>query len=85
MRVIRTPAYQGHAVPKTAGHARGPFNPEILADPVIVVDEPEPEPYGATAQNDYRGLKLYRCTYCGDTVTEEEIDAHYCEAGDGEE
>lgn len=85
MRVIRTPAYQGHAVPKTAGRAKGPFNPEILADPVIVVDEPPVEPYNANAQNGYRGEKLFQCQYCGEVIPEPEIDAHYCEDDDGEE
>ena len=78
MRVVRRPAFQGHAVPATAGYARNPFDPQIMAQPQIIHEEPEPEPLSATAQNDYRGLKLYRCTYCGDTVTEEEVDAHFC-------
>jgi hypothetical protein len=79
MRVIRTPAYQGHAIPSKAGYAVGPFSPEVLAKNEIVFDEGEPQlPYGATAQNNYQGIKLYRCRYCGETVTEDEIDAHYC-------
>lgn len=79
MRIIRTPAYQGHAVPATAGYAKGPFNPEILADPVIVIDEPAPEPYNANAQNGMRGERLFRCQYCTEIIPESEIDAHYCE------
>jgi hypothetical protein len=81
MRIVRIPAFQGHAIPSKAGYPVGPFNPEVLAPSQIVVDEGEPQfPYGATSQNGFQGLKLYRCTYCGDTVTEEEIDAHYCTA-----
>lgn len=80
MHLIRTPAYQGHAIPKTAGHARGPFNPDVLAEPVIVMDEGEPRaPYNATAQNDYLGERLYRCHFCNEIVPESEIDTHICE------
>lgn len=79
MRVIRRPAVQGHAIPQTAHRPNGPFNREILAQPEVLHEDPvDDTPYGATAQNDYRGLTLYRCSYCGDTVTEEEVDAHYC-------
>lgn len=78
MRVIRTAAYQGHAVPKMAGYPKGPFNPEVLAEPVIVTEEPEPPVYNANAQNDYRGERLFRCAYCTEVVPGSEIDAHYC-------
>lgn len=83
MRIIRTPAYQGHAVPRTAGRANGPFNPDVLAEPKIVVQEPEAEPYNANAQNGFLGETLYRCQYCGEVVPESEIDMHYCEVDDG--
>lgn len=81
MRVIRRPAYQGHAVPSQAGYARSPFDPAITAPPRVVHDEPDPEPIGATAQNDYRGLALYRCSACGDLLTEDRIPAHDCAEG----
>ena len=83
MRIIRTPAYQGHAVPQRAGYAKGPFNPDVLAEPVIIVTDGEPEPYNATAQNDMRGEPLYRCQLCEGIVPESGIDAHQCGGDDG--
>ena len=81
MRVVRRAAFQGHAIPTTAGYARGPFNPEVLAPPVIVHDDPVEEmPYGATAQNDYRGVPLMRCTYCQSVVPEDLTASHVCPA-----
>lgn len=78
MRVIRRPAYQGHALPTTVGYPRNPFDPAVVATPRVVHQDQDPEPYGATAQNGYLGLALYRCSFCGETVTEDEVDAHSC-------
>ena len=88
MRVIRKPAYQGHAIPTRAGYARNPFEAEVLAQPTIVTDDNDPDvlyPPGATAQNDYRGLQFYRCRECGMTVSEDDLDNHVCEDFDGED
>lgn len=79
MHIIRRPAVQGHAVPATASHPRNPFDPAILAGPRIVIDEPEPEPYGATAQNGYRGQRLFACSYCSTVVPEDDVNSHTCE------
>jgi hypothetical protein len=88
VHIVRKAAFQGHAVPATAGYARGPFNPEVLATPVVVIDVEagEPEfPYGATAQNDYKGVPLMRCTWCGGVEPEENVGQHVCQdVGDGE-
>ena len=72
MHVIRRPARQAHAIPSTAGYPVGPFNPEVLAQPEIVVETPE-------LKHEPPRLKLYQCNYCGETVTEDEIDAHWCD------
>lgn len=87
MRVIRKPAYQGHAVPQTASAPRGPFSPEVLAPSVIVFDDTDPDllyPLGATAQNDYQAPQYFRCRLCGEVMAEDEMDAHYCEETDGQ-
>lgn len=87
MRVIRRPAYQGHAVPETAGRPKGPFPSEVLAPPVITYDDNDPDdiyPPGATAQNNYQGVILYKCRACAATVTEEQMDAHRCQVDNGE-
>ena len=79
MRVVRTQAVQGHAVPSTAHAPRGPFPAEILAPNVVVVeDEVKPDPR-ANAQNLYRSPSLVRCTLCGDIMTEDVTDSHICE------
>lgn len=49
-----------------------------MAQPQIVFDEPEPEPYAATAQNNYRGQVIYACNYCEALVPEDEVDGHVC-------
>jgi len=84
VHVVRRAAYQGHAVPATAGYPRGPFDADVLAQPVMEVFEPEPEfPYGATAQNDMQGVPLYRCRVCNGLETEETLDQHQCPVSDG--
>ena len=39
MPVVRKFAVQGHAVPSVAHSPRGPFPPEVLAQPQMTVDE----------------------------------------------
>lgn len=85
MRVIRKPAYQGHAVPKTAMSPRGPFPAEVMAAPVVTYDDdPSDEilPIGATAQNDYLGPTYLRCTLCEAIVLEDDAPFHDCEEPD---
>lgn len=88
MRVVRRPAYQAHAVPSTAMSPRGPFPPEVMAsNPIVYGDEVDPDndlPHGATAQNNYRGIQLLRCTSCGAVVPSDEADFHECGGDDGE-
>jgi hypothetical protein len=87
MRVIRRPALQAHAVPATAAPPRGPFSAELLAPPVIdrTVPNDNPFPPGATAQNDFRGARMYQCKACKEVVPEYGIDAHICGEHDGED
>lgn len=88
MRVIRKSAYQGHAVPQTAMSPRGPFPAEVMASPVITFDNDSDDllPPGATAQNNYQGLRHVRCTLCGDVMIEDDAPSHTCsEDDDGED
>lgn len=89
MRVIRKPAYQGHAVPQTAMSPRGPFPTEVMASPVVTHDEnPNDDllPPGATAQNNYQGQRYVRCTLCEAVILEEDAPTHVCYEGfDGED
>ena len=58
----------------------------IAAQPEIVVDYQPEEGYGntdfpdgATAQNNFRPVKYYRCKDCLARVSEHDLDAHDCE------
>lgn len=87
MRTRITVAEQAHYVPSVPHKPHGPFPPELYARAPIVYDnEPQPDgggaviPEGATAQNDYKPLKWYRCRYCLEAVREDELDTHWCQA-----
>lgn len=82
MRVIRTPAYQGHAIPQTAHRPQGPFPSEILAPNPVEPVEPEDVNPWANAQNNYLPPAWVRCRLCNEVMTEDETDAHRC--GDGQ-
>ena len=86
MRITRVQAIQAHPVPKRVYEPRGPF-PENLFDEPEIVDEYALEQdengseysLGATAQNNYKPVKNYRCKVCDAKVTASELDAHVCE------
>lgn len=83
MKVIRRPAVQGHAIPQTAHRPQGPFPAEILApNPIESVEPDDPDPW-ANAQNNYTSPTWLRCRACGEVMTEDEADAHWC-GDDGE-
>jgi hypothetical protein len=86
MRIERIVTKQGHAVPEAAYAPRGPFPAELFtAKPVITdyvaqSDSGGPElPEGATAQNNYREVRWFRCRDCFGTVRENELDSHNCD------
>jgi hypothetical protein len=87
VRVLRRAATQAHAVPQTASHPKGPFSTEVLAKPVVVHEDHDdnPYPFGATAQNDYRGTRMYRCKNCLGVVAEYEVESHTCGGLNGED
>ena len=87
MRIVqRIITKQGHAVPSSSHAPRGPFPAELYASPEIITDyvpfDEEYEP-GATAQNDFKSPKLFRCKECTVIVLEHEVPDHWCE-GTGE-
>lgn len=78
MRIIRRPAVQGHAVPATAHHPRGPFPSELFrVEPIEGVEPERPDPL-ATAQNNYVSPVWVRCRLCGEIMTSEDSDSHGC-------
>lgn len=81
MRVIHLQAQQGHPVPQRAMEPRGPFQ---HYEPVVVDLEEDPDefPYGATAQNNMRGVDLYECQGCEAVLLESELDSHMSICGE---
>lgn len=82
MRIKTIQTFQGHPVPSKVTPPRGPFPPELLRGPEIVTDyEPDdgyPYEPGATAQNNYKPPRWYRCNTCQELVTEDELASHTC-------
>jgi hypothetical protein len=85
MKIVRVQAVQAHPVPKRVHEPYGPFPVELFDEPEIIYDYASEdddgssslEP-GATAQNNYRPARYFRCRHCDLRVTEEEIEAHIC-------
>lgn len=85
MRIERIATRQGHPVPDTAHSPKGPFPPELFETPKVVTEYlPQPDgggeeiPVGATAQNDFKPLKWFRCKICTEVIAEHEISDHPC-------
>lgn len=64
---------------------QGPFPNELFTHPPVVTDYQQvsgnggPEiPLGATAQNDYKALKWFKCKSCADVIKESELTRHVC-------
>ena len=87
MHVIRqVQTFQGHPVPAYAHNPRGPFSPELFVKGPVnyEYDQAYPEDgedfaLGATAQNNFKPLKWYRCVDCSERVREDELEQHECE------
>ena len=86
MRIFKVNAIQAHPVPNRVRPARGPFPDELFEEPEIVddyfpeLDEDGSEiALGATAQNNYKPVKYYRCKVCDERVSEYELGDHECE------
>lgn len=86
MRITRVQAVQAHPVPKRVYEPRGPF-PEHIFDEPEIVDEYSVEQdehggeyaLGATAQNNYKPVKQYRCKSCNNKVSATHLESHICE------
>lgn len=85
MRLIRVKAVQAHPVPKYVHEPYGPFPEDLFEEPEIVYDYTSEEDEGttsllpgATAQNNYRPEKAFRCKHCHARVLESEIETHTC-------
>jgi hypothetical protein len=87
MHVIKNiQTFQGHPVPNKVTPARGPFPAELFRQAEVVNDYAQAYPedggdfeLGATAQNNFKPLKWYRCYECHGRVREDELEQHECE------
>jgi hypothetical protein len=84
-RVERIQAPQAHPVPKHAHFPRGPFPPEMFAEPTVITEYPGAYPddgsnldVGTTAQNGFKSTRWLRCAECFDRVKETETESHVC-------
>ena len=87
MKIEKIVTKQGHPVPSTVTRPRGPFPPELLAEPKIIYDYErqadnggEELPVEGTPQNNYKETRWFRCNLCEILVSENQLETHICEA-----
>jgi len=88
MRIQRIITKQGHPVPKSAGPAKGPFPAELYQRSEVITEYQSAEddvPTGATAQNNFREPKSFKCRYCEEVMYEHKTFDHICEGMNGED
>ena len=85
MRVERIVTKQAHPVPDRVTQPKGPFPPEVLAEPQILKDYlrqsdsgGEELPVEGTAQNNFKATRWFRCNDCAMTVSEAQLETHTC-------
>ena len=79
MPVIRKFARQGHAVPSSVHSPRGPFPPEVLAQPQMAHDEYHADSLHVGLDD----LRFFKCRACEEVLLETELDNHDCEEING--
>jgi hypothetical protein len=75
MPLIRKFAVQGHAVPSVVHSPRGPFPPEVLAQPEMTVDEYHSDSLHVGLDD----VRFFKCKDCEEVLLENELDTHECE------
>lgn len=75
MKVIRKFAIQGHDVPLTSHAPRGPFPPEVLAQPKMQVTEDHSD----SLHSGLDEVKFFKCRDCQDILLGSELDDHECD------
>ena len=78
MPLIRKFAVQGHAIPSGAHAPRGPFPPEVLAQPRIHYEEDHADSLHVGLDN----VRFFKCKDCEEVLLETELDEHDCEFDD---
>lgn len=79
MAVIRKFAVQGHAVPLQAHSPRGPFPPEVLAEPQMAYEDYHSDSLHVGLDD----VRFFRCRDCEEVLLEAELTNHDCEETHG--
>ena len=74
MPVIRKFAIQGHAIPSIAHSPRGPFPPEVLAQPHMT----ETMEHGDSLHVGLDDVRFFRCKGCNVVLESHELEGHNC-------
>ena len=75
MPVIRKFAKQGHAIPSVVYSPRGPFPPEVLAQPQMHVEESHSDSLHVGLDD----VKFFKCRDCDEVLMGEELEDHECD------
>ena len=75
MPIIRKFAIQGHAVPSSVQTPRGPFPPEVLAQPQMTEDIE----HGDSLHVGLDDVRFFRCKECEEILESHELNEHNCE------
>ena len=75
MKVVRKFAIQGHAVPSSVHSPRGPFPPEVLAQPRVDYGENNSDSLHVGLDD----TRFFKCRACGEVLMETELTNHDCE------
>lgn len=75
MKVIRKFAVQGHAVPSSSHSPKGPFPPEVLAQPRMAYEEQHSDSLHPALDE----VRFFKCRACEEVLFETELDNHDCE------
>ena len=74
MPIIRKFAIQGHAIPATVHSPRGPFPPEVLAQPQMEVGEHHADSLHVGLDD----IRFFKCKECNEVLLEVELKDHNC-------
>ena len=79
MPLVRKFAVQGHAVPSVAHSPRGPFPPEVLAQPRMEMDSYHSDSLHVGLDD----VRFFKCRACEEVLLETDLDNHDCEEING--
>lgn len=74
MAIIRKFAVQGHRVPAYSHAPRGPFPPEVLAQPRVNSDNE----HGDSLHVGLDDIRFFRCKECMTILESNELEDHDC-------